>query len=134
MFVAIATLIAAMASAPALASGVVTREWNFNVSLDGRPIGEHRFTLRDGGGMRELTSEARFRVRVLFIDAYRYDHLARERWQGDCLQSLDARTEANGKPVVDAGARDGEEFRIQSGTGAVLPDKCVQTFAYWNPS
>ena len=43
--------------------------------------------------LRELTSEARFRVRVLFIDAYRYEHRARESWRGDCLERLDARTD-----------------------------------------
>lgn len=123
-----------LAAGPANARDVTTREWRFDVSLDGRPIGEHRFTLREDQDSRELTSEARFRVRILFIDAYRYDHLAREHWQGDCLQSLDARTDANGKPIVVVGQRDRTEFRIQSGTAAVLPDDCVQTFAYWNPS
>jgi hypothetical protein len=115
---------AALAAAAALAPGqaatadAVTREWRFNVSLDGKPIGEHRFVLRDAGAARELTSEARFRVRVLFFDAYRYDHHARETWRGDCLQQLNAHTEINSKrTVVD-----------------VTPLECVQTFAYWNPS
>jgi hypothetical protein len=116
---------AALVTAAALASGhaagadLATREWRFHVSLDGRPIGEHRFVLRDAGDSRELTSEARFRVRVLFFDAYRYDHRALESWRGDCLQQLDASTEVNGKRTVVA----------------VTPrDECVQTFAYWNPS
>jgi len=114
-------LITAAALAPCLAATPddTTREWRFNVSLDGRPIGEHRFALRDIGNSRELTSEARFRVRVLFFDAYRYDHRALETWRGDCLQQLDASTEVNGKRTVVA----------------VKPvDECVQTFAYWNPS
>jgi Family of unknown function (DUF6134) len=128
------TMAAIMAVAPAFARDITLREWNFDVSLDGRPIGEHRFTLREDSGSRELTSEARFRVRILYINAYRYDHRAREHWQGDCLESLDARTDANGKPTVVEGQRDSGAFRIQSGTGAVLLDECVQTFAYWNPS
>jgi len=116
---------AALATAAVLVSGhatgadLATREWRFNVSLDGKPIGNHRFVLRDVGESRELTSEARFRVRVLFFDAYRYDHRALETWRGDCLQQLDASTEVNGKrTVVDVTPR----------------DECVQTFAYWNPS
>lgn len=123
-----------LVAGPAYTREVTTREWRFDVSLDGRPIGEHLFTLREDQDSRELTSEARFRVRILFIDAYKYDHRARESWQGDCLQSLDARTDANGKPIVVVGQRDRAEFRIQSGTAAVLSDDCVQTFAYWNPS
>jgi len=110
---------AALAPGPAASAELVTREWRFQVSLDGRHIGEHRFVLRDAGDSRELTSEARFRVRVLVFDAYRYDHRAQETWRGDCLERLDASTDVNGKrTVVD-----------------VTPlDECVQTFAYWNPS
>ena len=110
---------AALSPGPAASTEAVSREWRFQVSLDGRHIGEHRFVLRDAGESRELTSEARFRVRVLFFDAYRYDHRAQETWRGDCLERLDASTDVNGKrTVVD-----------------VTPlDECVQTFAYWNPS
>jgi hypothetical protein len=108
-----------IAMALAGAAEGATREWNFHVSLDGRHIGEHRFVLRDGSDSRELTSQARFRVRVLFFDAYRYDHRAQETWRGDCLERLDASTDVNGKRTVVA----------------VTPlDECVQTFAYWNPT
>jgi hypothetical protein len=112
--------LAALALAPcaAMALQASSREWNFDVSLDGRRIGEHRYVLSQDGELRELTSEARFLVRVLFIDAYRYDHRARESWRGECLQRLDARTEVNGK-------------RTQVEIDA--PEGCVQTFAYWNP-
>jgi len=109
----------AIAVALAGTADAATREWTFDVSLDGRHIGEHSFVLRDGGDSRELTSEARFRVRVLFFDAYRYEHRAQETWRGDCLESLDASTDENG-----------ERTEV-----AVTPrDECVQTFAYWNPS
>lgn len=122
------------AFAPAFARESTLREWNFDVSLDGRPIGEHRFTLRESSDSRELTSEARFRVRILYINAYRYDHRAREQWQGDCLESLDARTDANGKPTVVEGQRGSGAFRLKAGSASTVLDECVQTFAYWNPS
>lgn len=114
----LAVLVSGLTALPA-ATEPTTREWAFEVSLDGRPIGEHRFQLREDTDARELTSEANFRVRILFIEAYRYAHRAEERWRGDCLQRLDARTDANGK-----------ETRVN-----VEPtEACVQTFAYWNPS
>lgn len=96
-----------------------SREWAFDVSLDGRPIGEHRFRLREIADARELVSEANFRVRLLFFDAYRYAHRAEERWRGNCLQRLDARTDTNGRETV---------------VNVEPTDACVQTFAYWNPS
>lgn len=129
-----ARILAILALFVATAGEAATREWNFAVSLDGKPIGEHRFTLHDHGDVRELDSEARFNVRFLFINAYRYEHRARERWSGDCLQSVEARTDANGKPRVVEGERANGAFVLRTGGAAVLPDACVQTFAYWNPS
>jgi Family of unknown function (DUF6134) len=123
-----------LAALPASARDAPTREWHFDVSLDGRPIGEHRFTLRERGAARELQSEATFNVRFLFINAYRYEHRAHERWQGDCLESVDARTDSNGKPLVVEGERGSSGFRIRNGSADVIQDECVQTFAYWNPS
>ena len=132
-FAAGAAALALVCPAQVLARGEAAREWHFDVSLDGRHIGEHRFVLREDADARELTSEARFRVRIWFIDAYHYEHSAREWWQGDCLDRLDARTDANGERSVVIGRREPGEFRIQSGDGGVLPSECVQTFAYWNP-
>ena len=103
------------------------------VSLDGKPIGEHRFVLRERAGRRELTSEANFRVRFLFIDAYRYQHHAHEVWRGDCLERLDARTDDNGNEVAVTGERAGPGFRVTTGGAVAGIEHCVQTFAYWNP-
>ena len=47
-------ILALMALFAATASPAATREWNFDVSLDGKPIGEHRFTLHELGDIREL--------------------------------------------------------------------------------
>jgi len=129
----LAAALLVLAAATGTAFGAASREWRFDVSLDGRPIGEHTFVLRDGGDEAELTSEARFRVRLLFIDAYRYEHHARETWRGDCLEKLDARTDANGKRTVVSGALALGTFRLAGGEATPL-HPCVRTFAYWNPS
>jgi hypothetical protein len=128
------TLASMLPALPSAARETGTREWMFDVSLDGRPIGQHRFTLRERGDFRDLQSEAQFNVRFLFINAYRYEHRAVERWQGDCLESVEARTDTNGKPLVVEGRRDGGGFRLQKANASVLQEACVQTFAYWNPS
>jgi hypothetical protein len=88
----------------------------FTVLLDGREVGTHRFTMQGDG---VLLSEAAFTVRVLGIPAYRYRHFATERWRGDCLESLTARTDDNGEVTqVDWRASDAG---------------CTRSFAYWNP-
>jgi len=119
---------------PAFSTDGAVREWRFEVSLDGRSIGEHRYVLRSAGDARELTSDAQYAVRFLFINAYRYEHHARESWRGDCLELLDARTNANGTRTTVAGASRGRVFRLTRGKDATPLDGCVMTFAYWNPS
>ena len=109
------------------------REWRFDVSLDGKPIGEHRFVKHEFDDRVEVTSEANFRVRFLFIDAYRYEHRAYEMWRGDCLERLDARTDDNGEEILVSGERAGRGFRVTTDGVVAGVELCVQTFAYWNP-
>lgn len=108
-------------------------EWNFRVYLDDTPIGYHRFELNGDKQQRELVTEAEFQVKFLFITAYRYQHQNREIWQGDCLQKLESRTDANGKLLTVVGERGPESFHVvASGTRASVQD-CVKSFAYWDP-
>ena len=95
-----------------------SQKWDFQVFLDDQPIGHHHFTLRDSATERELKSEARFDVKLLFITAYRYTHDATERWRGNCLAQITARTDDNGK---------------KSEVGTEPTEGCVMSFAYWNP-
>lgn len=110
-------LLVATVLAPAPAAAGVEREWRFRVLLDAREVGTHTFRVTEHGGERLVTSDARFQVKLLFINAYNYAHEARERWQGDCLSALDARTDDNGERV----------------TVRTRPPACVMSFAYWNP-
>jgi len=110
-------LLVAAVLAPGLAFAGVEREWRFRVLLDASEVGTHTFRVTEHGGERLVTSDARFKVKLLFINAYTYAHEARERWQGDCLSELDARTDDNGERV----------------TVRTRPPACVMSFAYWNP-
>lgn len=94
-------------------------QWDFTVLLDGEPIGEHRFVV-DGTRDRTVESEAAFQVKLLGWTAYRYRYEARERWRGDCLASVQARTDDNGSDTeVDQ---------------SFPPSPCTMSFAYWNPA
>jgi hypothetical protein len=118
------------ASLPALAN----QTWDFRVFLDQKEIGTHRFDLVDRDGERELTSEARMAVKVLFVTAYTYDHHDVEHWQGDCLSKLSSSTDDNGdEHRVDVQRREGETV-VQTLEGTQRLGQCVLTFAYWNPA
>jgi hypothetical protein len=109
------------------------RKWEFQVFLDDAAIGHHHFVVNDKGAERELTTDARFDVKVLFINAYRYVHDASERWRGNCLASLNARTDDNGKPSAVQADQQGERVNVVSPRGREALDGCVMSFAYWNP-
>ena len=129
-----------------------TRRWAFDVLLDGKPIGTHRFAVVSRGDERDVTSDARFDVKVLFVNAYRYRHQATERWRGGCLASLAARTEAGGTTsVVSAGAEAADDeagkaaregatakapaaLAVAGPQGAQRLPGCVSTYAYWDPA
>lgn len=110
-----------------------TGAWDFRVYLNDSPIGYHRFTLREQGAEREMKIEANFNVKVLFINAYSYVHEATERWRGNCLESLAARTDDNGERLAVDSARDGDRLAVMTGKGRELLGSCVMSFAYWNP-
>jgi hypothetical protein len=119
-----------LAPLPALAS----HSWDFRVFLDEKEIGTHRFELVEQGGERRLTSRARMNVKIMFVNAYSYDHHDVEHWSGDCLARLSSKTDDNGKKHhVDVQRRDHETV-VQTERGTQRLDQCVLTFAYWNPA
>ena len=105
------------------------KEWAFDVYLDKSKIGTHTFTFNDN----TLVSKAKFNVKVLFIEAYKYDHSAKEQWQGDCLVSLDAHTVENKVTTDVKGDSSGGSFNLIPARASQKFPSCVMTFAYWNP-
>jgi hypothetical protein len=108
---------------------VQAKEWHFDVYLDQQKIGTHTFYL----DKNTLKSEANFKVKILFINAYQYQHSATEQWKNDCLTSLQAHTKEN-KEIFDVlGKANTNTFNVTyKGKAQALPE-CTMTFAYWNP-
>jgi hypothetical protein len=125
------TLAASLGIARAAESG---GEWVFRAFLDGRPIGQHRFSISGQGLVREALSEADFAVRILGITAYRYRHMATEQWRGDCLATLASTTDDDGKRSAVRGERAGDVFAVRAGSATESIPGCVMSFAYWNPA
>lgn len=110
-----------------------SQSWNFRVYLDDKPIGYHRFELQQQGERRELHSSARFDVKVLFINAYKYVHDADESWRGNCLQGMTASTDDNGKQLSMSATLQDNELNIVNRQRRYTVANCVMSFAYWNP-
>lgn len=111
-------------------SNAVAKEWAFDVYLDKSKIGQHTFNLNEAN---ELTSKAKFNVKVLFIQAYQYDHKAVEKWNADCLTSLEAHTLENKVTSDVKGKLSDSAFVVDDGKNKQKLPNCSMTFAYWNP-
>jgi hypothetical protein len=129
-----ALLVALVACLPFAASASdSSTTWDFSVLLDGDEIGYHRFQLVEDGATRRITSEAKFDVRFLFVNAFRYRHSNTEVWSNGCLRELEARTQANGKKLAVKGYEAQDKFVVDDGEVENVFADCVMTFAYWNP-
>ncbi len=109
--------------------------WAFEVLLDGKPIGEHRFALSESkDGDLLVRSEAEFDVKFLFVNVLRYRHQSIELWRDGCLQEIDSTTKANDRQFLVQGDSGEGSFKLREPVIGVSQDtKCLQTFAYWNP-
>jgi len=108
--------------------------WRFRVWLDDKEIGYHNFYLVESGDISQLHSEAEFEYKLLFVKLYDYEHENRETWKGDCLQSIESSTDANGKPYTVSGHLRTGEFELAGNEGTETLPECVMSFAYWNPA
>ena len=110
-------ILALAIAVPSLAAGSTT-DWEFEVLLDARPIGTHRFEVVDAGnGLQSVSSEADFAVKLLGFTVYRYHHLAKEQWRADCLSAVNARTDDDGEVTVVKGEYDAGSFTVVASSG-----------------
>jgi hypothetical protein len=131
--VAVLAAASSVASTPPSSMPGTGREWHFRVLLDGEEIGWHRYVVRAVEDSTEVQSRARFDVRVLFLNAYRYRHEARERWRGACLDGLESRTVTNGTVEEVAAVITGGALLVAGPSGETRLPRCVMSFAYWDP-
>ena len=132
--VALCVALPAGADSAGIGPSAFTRQLNFEVYLDDREIGYHRFELREEGEALRLTTEADFEVKVLLFTAFEYEHRNVEVWRDGCLQRIEARTNSNGDLYAVDGERRGAEFVVETGDGSRRLADCVGTFAYWDRS
>ncbi|MDH3585973.1 MAG: DUF6134 family protein [Gammaproteobacteria bacterium] len=126
-------LLFAMSWAVAAANDSLNETLMFEVFLDGKKIGYHRFEIDGPRSNAAVRSEASFDVKFLFVTAFSYRHSAQENWAGGCLNEIEARTDSNGKKLNVIGARTDDGFVIDTGEREAELPACIMTFAYWNP-
>src|SRR2546428_13000446 len=106
---AVVLLAGALSAIPAFA-----REWHFDVSVDGLPIGTHDIIVQEKGDARSVQSDMRYGVALLGAS---YHQHAEETWQADCLTRIDTRTEEKGRVTTVAGRLEAGAFIITPASG-----------------
>jgi hypothetical protein len=130
---AVTATLAVAPATPAIATasdGV--RKLTFDVFLDDRAIGYQRFALTPAGDGTRIETQAEFEVKLLLITAFAYDHRNTELWRDGCLQSIDSRTDSNGKKYAVSGRVQGAGFVVATNEGELSLGDCVASFAYWD--
>lgn len=117
----------------ASASSSVQNRWEFEVLLDDKKIGYHDFIVSEESGEQTVSMEAKFNVKLLFVNVFNYKHRNEEIWRDNCLASIDAQTVSNGKDFVVRGQAAADQFQLQTASTEKGLPQCVMTFAYWNP-
>jgi hypothetical protein len=119
------------------ASSVVSASnsyFDFDVFLDARPIGTHRFDIvRAPDGAHTVTSAAAFDVNILGFVAYSYRHQATESWARGCLVQIDASTNDDGQNLQVTGVERNGRFQLGQVRSPVYREGCVTSYAYWDP-
>ena len=111
-------------------------QFDFEVLLNGKPIGHHQITLFiDETGRQVVQGNADYTVKLLGITFFAYEHQHREIWADNCLQSLSSSTKTNGDVERLTLTRNAQGYGITTlkETKAFALDEhpCIWSYAYW---
>ncbi len=109
------------------------QDWNFNVLMDEKLIGEHSFQLKEEDKFNQLISNASFKVTLLSIPVYKYKHISKELWNKDCLYAIESSTQDGGDDFKVLGKTEASNFRLIEPANKTFVAECPMTFSYWNP-
>lgn len=109
------------------------RQLDFKVFLDTKEIGYHRVNISPTTDGEQVSVEAKFRVKVLFITAFSYLHTAEEQWNDKCLARIDTNTKENGDKMFIRSEYTADGLAISSHQAETVLPGCVRSFAYWDP-
>ncbi len=114
-----------------------TERFEFLVTLDGKKLGQHNFTIDSvAPGQERVVSTAQYRYRVLFVDLYRYQHQATEQWTNGCLVGLESTTTEDGATTEVSSTLNGAALSVKTkgpdATTQTVTEPCPGSYAYWS--
>jgi hypothetical protein len=111
----------------------ITRQLDFEVFLNDREVGKHRFELLEQGESIEVSSTMSLDFKIFKIKRVQYVHQANEIWQSGCLVALRSETEKQGSAAAVEASTDQSGLVVQRPKETETITGCVRGFSYWNP-
>ena len=126
-------IIIAISAVTPIAASDATRQWNFDVFLDEKKIGFHKFFVEQLEDDYRVVSSAHFKFKLFFFIPITYRHNSTEFWRNGCLTSFESITGRGSKDTRVSGISIGNTFLVSRDGETDEIDNCVRSFAYWNP-
>jgi hypothetical protein len=105
----------------------------FTVLRNGKPIGRQRMAFKADGGALVVNTVAEMAVKAGPLTLYHYRHEAEERWSGGRFDSLETRTDSNGKPLkISARRTDGGVVIVRASGERVNAPASALPMTHWN--
>jgi hypothetical protein len=86
---------------------------SFAVYRNGQQIGTHTLAFQQSGDQRAVATSIDFSVKAMGMTVYRYVHRGNEVWKGSMLQSIDTRTDDNGKLFTMRAQQNGNRLTVE---------------------
>jgi len=104
----------------------------FTVMQNGSPMGTHRVSFARDGDTLTVDTAIRFEVKLAFITVFRYQHDAREVWQGGRLIAFDSLTDDDGDRFQVAARAAPEGLRVAGSGGSYTVPASTVPSSYWH--
>jgi hypothetical protein len=105
---------------------------DFKVYLDSKEIGYHRVNITPTVDGEQISVEAKFDIKFLFITAFSYLHTAEETWKNECLESISTETVENGDQMFVRSEPANDGLFITTDQAQEALTGCIRSFAYWD--
>lgn len=117
---ALVLIVTGSTAAPAANDFPYGRTLAFTIYRNGQEVGHHTLSFQHEGADRTVTVAVDLAVKALGVTAYRYVHHSREVWSGNALQTLDTRTDDNGRQFAVHAQRRADGLMVEREAPAEL--------------
>ena len=91
----------------------VTQTLNFTVYRDDVPIGYHSFNFRPQGERLEVEIDVDLEVKLMFVTAFKFTHVASELWESGRLIHMESESDDDGSPYKVKVQRQGDGMLVE---------------------